>query len=790
MLRPNQSLISLTSTDIADFEHRLLARRQYARFLQSQDPRVAGVRLSPGPDRHASINLVPKEQLTAEAMRSLSRAAARAEAQVGVVGGEFEKGEVDGEAEVRAGAISHGHPVVAQDREIFGASCVAHGESQGQQVTARPLRPALTDGSPDGPPPTTPVEHTDEPKRLPSRRGLEPLEEIVHDGYPSSAPRRPLPSQLPSARAPRRHARNQVTSVAEDGVAVQELIRARHLQPVPNHNTGGIIPPPPVPALMLPDNLHPGPDLRLHGAAPVFVPRTRFGTEADLSAESDALGPELRWSSLDSTHSNTNLRLRSSSEQNVEPSSHSRGSRREDLQPRHRRRSRASDQNEAMPNLERYPLLPPPPRHVARRRHSASQRAVQMPGRRVSRVLAPGSSSSPLPPVLSGISVTVEHSHSHLVPTMDGTTQSRAATASASTCSSFPSPPFEAPPGTRSSSLSWRGDTASPTSARRVPSMISAASGISGAASSQRASSDGTDAIAEFLRMRNSPLDELTKRLSRLSANRPISVDNSWERTAGPTPPVSLLPGDPFRQDSSSPPLRPPEEHVGTNVPSTAGGRHTVAVGSTALPSSPPRVPTSTVIASPSRQDMSSPRRPLKDMSPIKAAISPGSAIKSQSVASASITSRVKIYDDTKPATTQPQTPAELPRSSRRAHMRSDNAVHARQQPSVASSSTISLPQIPDRSINRHTYPSDPPESAGRTQIAQIDAVLGSVSRPRALRGTRTQQQQQRSTSEENDLDSQLLAVEGDRRTWLERREHGSLMDTPPAEGRYEQFLE
>ena len=80
----------------------------------------------------------------------------------------------------------------------------------------------------------------------------------------------------------------------------------------------------------------------------------------------------------------------------------------------------------------------------------------------------------------------------------------------------------------RGSSLPWnRIDSHAPGSTR-VPSMVSAASGISGGQPISRQSSrEALDAAAEFLRMRNSPLDDLTEQFSRLASSRPRSVGRS-----------------------------------------------------------------------------------------------------------------------------------------------------------------------------------------------------------------------------------------------------------------------
>jgi hypothetical protein len=58
MLRCPPSRITLTPSDIADFEHRLGARQSARR----SKARVANVRLSPGPAHPTRLSFVPAEQ--------------------------------------------------------------------------------------------------------------------------------------------------------------------------------------------------------------------------------------------------------------------------------------------------------------------------------------------------------------------------------------------------------------------------------------------------------------------------------------------------------------------------------------------------------------------------------------------------------------------------------------------------------------------------------------------------------------------------------------------------------
>lgn len=268
---------------------------------------------------------------------------------------------------------------------------------------------------------------------------------------------------------------------------------------------------------------------------------------------------------------------------------------------------------------------------------------------------------------------------------------------------------------------------------------------------------------------------------------------------------VSLLTGDPFRQES--------EQDPPTGVPSPAATeaqlpfakhadrparRHMEAEDdpvalAMALPPSSPLASSSQAMPStpPTRvlPTVSSPRSPLAQGSPKKPLSSPPPSIKRKPVPSSSsihATPKVKVYEDAKPAAAQPQTPAEVTRTSRRAKTRSDTAMQHSPLTvgRVLVTSTDRAPIVlPERSAYRNTYPPAPAPTTG--------ASNGAASASRTAGRARMRAQTQRSSENEveNDLQGSLQGLEQDRRTWLARREDGGLDVTPPREGRFEPYL-
>ncbi|KAK5126061.1 hypothetical protein LTR85_011416 [Meristemomyces frigidus] len=850
MLRCPPSRISLTSTDLHDFEQRFNAR-QAARVPHLHQPNL---RLSPGPGHQSKLAIISEDHNVGRkrAASSASQATvcsaeddAPSDLPVTLVTNSSGVWAVDTPTNVQSNAAEHTR--LCNE----AATALEHAARQylsPQKPSPRPLpQPAtgvqhrgardeptpaeqalrftgsVLDGCVETRPAASPAHRRGEDADVPrSRRGLAILDEIHADAFLTSPPPRNELPPLSSARARRRHARSHDVNVAVDGPELQHLIQARHIQRLPSRGFHADIPHP-VPELVLPEsewNSQPPPNPALDPGAPVFVPRIRFGTMASSSGEDDATvtAREPQWSSMDSTHSSSRLRLRSSAEQNVDPpfrhrvnaSTQSNGT----VQPAHRRRSRLSDQNAAVQqpvaNLERYPLLRPPTRHGPQRRNSGSQRPVIMPGHRYSRAPSVASMHPAGTAVQQQMNPSAHTAAAALVQldgpadyTLPVRTVPPALSSSSHSTPNLLHPVLSGPRAPSSSSPFFFGRVVMP-AGHRIPSMVSAASGASSIVSSSRQSSTATmsDAATEFLQMRNSPLDDLTERLSRISASRPRSVGRSWERPPTRRARVSLLAGDPFRQElSPAPPSSPTpaavqvlgvEEasHVAANI-----GRHARLPSdvtplrqplaslrqttSPALPSTPPT----------GASNVSSPRQPPNQRSPAKVRDTPGSAVRRKPLPTVATTPKVRVYNDAEPPNTQPQTPADIGRSTRRRRGRSDTVVQ--QTPSGSRSLMASPPVVPERHPHRNTYPSrTPPQQTveGTPSNATPAAVPSVSSIPPAHIPVRTRVQRG-SDERENDPEGHVHGLEEDRRTWLSRRESGSLETTPPAEGRFERYL-
>ncbi|RMZ29119.1 hypothetical protein D0859_06791 [Hortaea werneckii] len=195
----------------------------------------------------------------------------------------------------------------------------------------------------------------------------------------------------------------------------------------------------------------------------------------------------------------------------------------------------------------------------------------------------------------------------------------------------------------RSSSLAWGRTVTLP--ANIPPSTTDGSNSVGSAPASRDPSAEHRwDATTEFLNMRRSPLDELTETLSRLSAARPRSVANP-----------SSEPTQIMRMQIAA--QVPPEEPLSLDDLALLPRVHSphsspIPAPSPELPSTPPRPAV----------NLSSPRRPLDQRSPAKAkeALTPGSAIRRKPVPGAGATPKVKVYNDSEPPDTQPQTPADV----------------------------------------------------------------------------------------------------------------------------------
>lgn len=844
MLRCPPSRVDLTMTDLHDFERRLDAR-QTLRVPASHN---TNVRLSPGPGHHMKLAIVPGGHNTGRkrAAKCSSEATICSVDDDGAIDlpitlvsdspGAWamdttsnvqsklpDQTALSNEAARALESVARHHlsPPRSSPREGRDSRPDAEDRAANNDRTSteRSLRftSATLDGCVDIQPTASPAHQREGASCVPSsRRGLPVLGEIHSDAYPTGPIPRTEPRPFASARARRRNARSHEASLAYDEPELQHLIQARHIERVPSQALLRNIPQP-VPELVLPyygssEQLTVG--TMLDPGAPVFLPRTRFGA-ATSSTSGDGIplaSLEPQWGSLDSTHSSSNLRLRSTAEQNADPPLRRRGNASsqssEIVQPNQRRRSRTSDQNTAAqnpaPNLERYPLLRPQPRQAAPRRTSGSHRPVPIPGRRYSRspsapyhgpaaarvsqpTRAQTQVNGAVPALVHGPdAISIPHDGSWPVPF----------TFSISTTDVLQPPLPEPRVQPRTSSLAWSNTATPPT--RRVPSITSAASGISAALSSRQSSVDTMrDAAAEFLRMRNSPLDDLTERLSRFSASRPRSVGRSWERPPTNRARISLLTGDPFRQETSpvspssplpgnadvltspEPARRPLAEE---SVLDVAGALSRSPPSSSALPSTPPTRGTA----------VSSPHQPLDQRSPARARGTPGSAVRRKPVPTTTATPKVKVYNDAEPPNTQPQTPADVARSTRRKRGRSDPAVQ--QGPSAASHVEIApSPAILERHPHRNTYPSTiPPQQTAQGVVVTASPLPAAVTAMESARRDyiRRRAEARRSSEQvENELESHAQGLEEDRRLWISRREDGCLDTTPPAEGRFERYL-
>jgi len=849
MLRCPPSRVNLTASDLTDFDHRYFARQQ-ARSAQAQGTNIG---LSPGPSRLTSVALVPEQHNEGRkrAASTLSQATicstenGTLEDMPGASSNDApaiwtattpsnvpsrrsdQSGLCAEAASALANAIHQQSPSQPPPRTVAGWRVASvpetlpfqHDEQRFHDQHAHP-GPTDLDGSVDVRLPSTPSASHEDTGGLLSRSHTQRhvIGVTSSRGDPAVTPHPTMPSLLSSARARRRHARSHDIVIPEYEQSVHDAIQSRHLERVPS---GDFVPgvPQPVPELILPPYDEPtvfGMTLPLDPGAAVFVPRTRFGTTTG-SELSISGGLEPRWSSLDTAHSTSDLRVRSSSEQNAEQPVRHRAvpdaQQGRNLQPRHQRRSRTSDQNNPAPNLERYPLLRPSSRPVTGRHLSGSHRPVLMPGRRASRILVSAPHRIPSAALTGHTELSVSSGTTASVASLDGINNRYAqvpspVSAGSSRWQATLQPPTSEPRvGSRSSSLAWTHTTLS--LAHRVPSMVSAASGISSALSSRHSSTEGLHAAAEFLRMRSSPLDDLTESLSRLAASRPRSVAHSWERSPGQRQRVSLLNGDLFRAEAS--PVLPDERNTTivmsavipesqrnaaipprvadmACLPPQAGTPQVLTparVSSSPLPSTPP---VRRIIS-----ETSTPRSPLKDISPSKASRTPRSAIARKPLPNhaTATTPRVRVYNDDVPAHMQPQTPADISTSARRARGLSETAA---QGPIALANTTAptSSPPIPQRRSHRHTYPSTTPRPQvphSLPAISTAHSTTMSAREPSRPTHARRRADARTHSSEENEIESQMGLLEEDRRIWERRQEAGSLESTPPGEGRFERFL-
>jgi hypothetical protein len=293
----------------------------------------------------------------------------------------------------------------------------------------------------------------------------------------------------------------------------------------------------------------------------------------------------------------------------------------------------------------------------------------------------------------------------------------------------------------------------------RIPSIVSAASGISSL-------SIFDDAAAEFLRFRSSPLDGLTAELSRLSTALGPASKPTEKR-------VSLLNGNPFDsnngtiQEEVQPPELPSDLH--TSSKDAVSPRLLASPSHITMPS-PPMQP-STPIPHPTASPTSITSPALR--STIRLVNATDSAPPPAPPTATAATPRVPVYNDATSARLQPQTPADIARSSRRSRNRSDSSAN-RDAFCVGQVLVAPRPAIPERRAYRNTYPTNAP---------------GSNVAPLADTPTTRERNFSGSNETENETEGQLAGLERDRAVWMRRRQGGSLDVTPPGHGRFERFL-
>ena len=535
---------------------------------------------------------------------------------------------------------------------------------------------------------------------------------------------------LSSARARRRYGRSK----HELPAIIPDIEHTTTISSVTEFST-------PVPRLVLfPENDSLLDNPALDPGAPVFVPRTRF-----------AAGSAPRWSSVDSTHSAIDLRIRSSAERNSNVSVGIRQSARdtsgssvdnvrihldfENVSGRQRQRSRTSEQSTGninnLANLDRYPMFRPVSTTTGQRRSSrpqphtgATSRARAISSTTLHIRQATGPHLTPTPTIIE-IQGSIHGENTSSPSTSPPTLGDSRSTPNLMHHSSSPGGV-----NTRGSSLTWM-RTCAPSTAIEADGNC-----IGGARVKVQSPRGGLDAAAEFLRMRNSPLDDLTEKLSRLSTSRAEPTTSSRRRASNMPQPSTLLTGNPFGGAESRPfgaadrgSHRIPESEtfdMASKGISTSDEERTLeglVALSLALPpsSSLPATPRAIIASPPCRHD--SPMEPGGEGCLASIACgttsTPPSCVKRKPVPTGCKTPKMAIYDDNKPPNAQPQTPADL--HGRRSKARSDDTTTGSPFP-VRSSRLTSPPAIPERR-SRHRV--------------------------------------------ENDLDGHLLGLEGDRQTWM-----------------------
>lgn len=567
----------------------------------------------------------------------------------------------------------------------------------------------------------------------------------------------------------------------------------------------------------------------LDPVAPVFTPRVRFGSTTVVRNPD----PAVECQPPQNSDSDRSLRLQTPSEQNAGPQRHhapqesheppqipprantsaatqrQRRPRSNAVTSRPRRLSENNTVPDSRPNLERYPLLLP-----TTNAGRSSRNAFDRGNRHSSQASVP----QPQP---------IDEAHREIDRAEAAHQSPRARTEAILPPSTSPRlQPVTTPEGgscispraspivhNYSSSLPWRNLSLDLPETNRLSSSVNLATKTpnlelpSESSSCQRPYTLPIDAAAEFLKFRSSPLDGLTAELSRLSTVLGPPGNSS---SVGQTPNkqrnrIRLLSGDLLHGGDV-------KAHHTRN-----SGLESFVDSQTSFTSlieqSEPSL--SRLLASPSRMTLtkpapapttlSQPRDPLPASPKLpshhstnhssKVTFETASPSRPQHLPTTA-TPRLSVYNDTTPAHLQPQTPADIHRSSRRSRNRSDSSVH-RETFCVGQVLVAPRPAIPERSAYRNTYPTialsgGTYASVSRDPIpASREIAVGSAAPGAANGSSQSPPNGRYSVSEEieNQLEEQLAGLEIERDIWLGRRLGGSLDVTPPREGRFERFL-
>ena len=571
MLRCPPSRITLTSSDIADFEQRYAARQS----TRLRKGKTANVRLSLGPAHSTKLSLVSEEQNIGR--QRAASCSSEATIHIDDDNNAEHRESLQSTDSIHTEGLTEGLPgqpsqadrtfdrllpqrpnflATTPRRQVDSFYGTEHAldvrAPKNEPISNKPLFGGMVGMQPYIPP--------TQAHCIPwTSRGNAVLDDINSDAYPGSRQPQPEPPLLASARARRRQARSEDSGMFQEPYEIFTT-RLYNGESISHRNATTAFAVPEL-VLLVDDSVIRN-NATLDPGAPIFMPRTRFGTATGSSGETLNLRTNV-------TRGSSDLRVRSSSEQNAELSSRARYRQQSDNvidfgssleRPggeRTRRRSGTADQNVGLSHitaaLDRYPLMRPALSSNGLT-YSSNHQSTQSTTNGPQRIRIMSSQQDLGAPVLVESHLQVRNVSMTRNGSRAGGDQTRSvspalSTSSRSTPNLLQHPNLTPQFSIRGSSLSWsRTDSRTP-SVGRVPSMVSAASGISGGRQPSRQSSrEALDAAAEFLRMRNSPLDDLTEQFSRMSTNRPRSVGRSWERP--PRPRVSLLAGDPFRPET------------------------------------------------------------------------------------------------------------------------------------------------------------------------------------------------------------------------------------------------